>query len=333
MERKAKSSIPPPKRRLYKQVDSFDDSLGEEKASKHGRNDSNNTEEFNLSDKGSGGTEKDVNVAEPVSTAGDAVTAASVILDIDIIGPLNVSVVGPSTSTARGIFEDDMMTIADTLVAIRSTRPRTTSVVIHDVEKEPKRATPIPIVQSQDKGKSKIVEPEPTPKNPIKAQIQRDAEIAQRLFEEYQAQFEREQRIDRERAIEQEAKDAALIAKFDNVQERIEAYALLASRLQEGERKQFSIDEQARFLVEKIAERKRYTHKGGKKAESSKKEASSSKKRQKAAPDDENVKRQKLEDAAEKEGLKAYLKIVPDEDRAVNYETLATKYPIVDWES
>ncbi|GKD73269.1 hypothetical protein Tco_1331551, partial [Tanacetum coccineum] len=36
---------------------------------------------------------------------------------------------------------------------------------------------------------------------------------------------------------------------------------------------------------------------------------------------------------SKKEGLKAYLKIVFDEDRAVNYETLATKYPIVDWES
>ncbi|GKC39053.1 hypothetical protein Tco_1051437 [Tanacetum coccineum] len=406
LERKAKSSIPPPKRRLYKQVDSSDDSLGEENASKQGRNDSNKTEEFNLSDKGSGGTEvfddttaaeKDVNAAEPVSTAGDAVTAASVIPDIDTAGPSNVSAAGPSTSTAGDIFEDEMMTIADTLVAIRSTRPRTTSVVIRDVEEEPRRATPVPTVQSQDKGKSKIVEPEPTPKNPIKAQIQRDAEIAQRLFEEDQAQFEREQRIARERAAEQEAKDAALIAEFDNVQARMEADALLAARLQEEEREQFSIDEQARFLVETIAERKRffaaqraeqirnkpptktqlrnkmitylknmgrYTHsqlknksleeiqklyereqkwindfvpmdseEGGKKAESSKKEAASSKKRQKADPDDENVKRQKLEDAAEKEGLKAYLKIVPDEDRAVNYETLATKYPIVDWES
>ncbi|GJT81100.1 hypothetical protein Tco_1055442, partial [Tanacetum coccineum] len=89
LERKAKSSIPPPKRRLYKQDDSSDDSLGEENASKHRRNDSNKIEEFNLSDKGSGGTEvfddtiateKDVNAVEPVSTAGDAVTAASVIL-------------------------------------------------------------------------------------------------------------------------------------------------------------------------------------------------------------------------------------------------------------
>ncbi|GKB22575.1 hypothetical protein Tco_0861976, partial [Tanacetum coccineum] len=40
---------------------------------------------------------------------------------------------GPSTSTARDIFEDEMTIIADTLVAIRSARPRTTSVVIRNV--------------------------------------------------------------------------------------------------------------------------------------------------------------------------------------------------------
>ncbi|GJU55090.1 hypothetical protein Tco_1228804, partial [Tanacetum coccineum] len=207
LERKAKSSIPPPKRRLYKQVDSSDDSLGEENASKQGRNNSNKIKELNLSDKGSGGTkvfddtsaaEKDVNAAKPVSTAGDAVTAASVIHDIDTVGPSNVSAASPSTSTAGDIFKDEMMTIVDTLVAIRSTRPRTTSVVIRDVEEEPRRATPVPIVQSQDKGKSKIVEPEPTPKNLIKAHIQRDAKIVQRLFKEDQAQFKREQRIARE---------------------------------------------------------------------------------------------------------------------------------------
>ncbi|GKD71164.1 putative ribonuclease H-like domain-containing protein [Tanacetum coccineum] len=196
LKRKAKSSIPPRKRRLYKQVDSSDDSLGEENTSKQGRNNSNKTEEFNLSDKGSGGTkvfddttaaEKDVNAAEPVCTAGDVVTAASVILDIDIAGPSNVSAASFSISTAGDIFKDKMMTIADTLVAIRSTRRRTALVVIHDVEEEPRRATSVPTVQSQDKCKSKIVEPEPTPKNPIKAQIQKDAEIAQRFFEEDQA--------------------------------------------------------------------------------------------------------------------------------------------------
>ncbi|GJW74737.1 hypothetical protein Tco_0134107 [Tanacetum coccineum] len=143
------------------------------------------------------------------------------------------SAAGPSTSTTGDIFEDEMTTIADTLVAIRSARPRTTSVVIRNVEEEPRRATPVPTVQSQDKGKGKMVEPEPTPKNPRKAQIQMDEELAQRLFEEEQAQFEREQRIARERAVEQEAKDATLIEQMEDVQARMDADEFLAARLQE----------------------------------------------------------------------------------------------------
>nr|GEW88887.1 hypothetical protein [Tanacetum cinerariifolium] len=129
--------------------------------------------------------EKDVNVAEPASTAGDVVNAASVIND--------VSLASPSTSAASP------------------------STMIHDVEEEPRRATPPPTIQSQDKGKGKMVEPKPISKNLIKAQIQKDAKIAQRLFEEEQAQFERGQRIAREKAAEQEAKDSALIEKIEDV--------------------------------------------------------------------------------------------------------------------
>ncbi|GJY46709.1 hypothetical protein Tco_0435772 [Tanacetum coccineum] len=88
---------------------------------------------------------------------------------VSTVGPSNVSAVGPSTSTARDIFEDEMTTIADILVAIRSVRLRTTSVMICNVEEEPRRAIPVPTVQSQDKGKGKMVGPEPTPKNPRKA--------------------------------------------------------------------------------------------------------------------------------------------------------------------
>ncbi|GJT15214.1 ribonuclease H-like domain, reverse transcriptase, RNA-dependent DNA polymerase [Tanacetum coccineum] len=150
---------------------------------------------------------------------------------VSTAGPLNVSVVGPSTSTAEDIFEDEMTTIADTLVAIRSARPRTTLVMIHNVKEEPRRATLVPIVQSQDKGKGKMVEPEPTPKNPRKAQIQMDEELAQRLFEEEQTQFEKEQRIAREKATGQEAKDAALIEQMEDVQARMDADELLAERL------------------------------------------------------------------------------------------------------
>ncbi|GJW56931.1 hypothetical protein Tco_0103662 [Tanacetum coccineum] len=46
---------------------------------------------------------------------------------------------------------------------------------------------------------------------------------------------------------------------------------------------------------------------------------------------EESSKRQKIEDNAEKEELRAYLNIITKDDVAVNVELLATKYPIVDW--
>ncbi|GJR36278.1 retrovirus-related pol polyprotein from transposon TNT 1-94 [Tanacetum coccineum] len=243
---------------LFKIGTSKRKSLDKENVSKQGRKSDKTKPMFNDSDfveldmknvKGDAETQGR-NTAEQITTAEDTVNTASI--DVSAAGPSNVSTTEPSTSTAGDIFEDEMMTIADTLVAIRSTRPRTTSIVIRDVEEEPRRATPVPIVQSQDKGKGKMVEPEPTPKNPIKTQIQKDAKIAQKMFEEEQAQFEREQRIAREKATEQEAKDAALIEQMEDLQARIDADELLAERLQQEEREQFTIEEKSRMLVEMI---------------------------------------------------------------------------------
>ncbi|GKA53880.1 hypothetical protein Tco_0747195 [Tanacetum coccineum] len=96
-----------------------------------------------------------------------------------------VSTAGPSLSTAD-VFEDEMMTIAESLVAIRRTRPRTTSVVIHDPKEEPRRTVPEPTAPShssyKDKGKEKMIEPD----EPVKIkrrdqsmyQVQADAELA-----------------------------------------------------------------------------------------------------------------------------------------------------------
>nr|GEX82550.1 hypothetical protein [Tanacetum cinerariifolium] len=62
----------------------------------------------------------------------------------------------------------------------------------------------------------------------------------------------------------------------------------------------------------------------------SKQQAESSKKRSRVYHDKESVKKQKLkEEDAEKEELRACLDIVPMDDIAVNVESLATKYPIV----
>ncbi|GKE01726.1 hypothetical protein Tco_1389709 [Tanacetum coccineum] len=48
---------------------------------------------------------------------------------------------------------------------------------------------------------------------------------------------------------------------------------------------------------------------------------------------DQSAKRQKTEYDTEKEELKAYLDIVPGEEFAMDFESLATKFPIVDWKT
>ncbi|GJY29842.1 hypothetical protein Tco_0405609 [Tanacetum coccineum] len=71
----------------------------------------------------------------------------------------------------------------------------------------------------------------------------------------------------------------------------------------------------------------------GKKDDSIQKQAESSKKRSRAEHDEESVKKQKLEDDTEIEELRACLDIVLGDDIAINVESLATKYPIVDWKT
>ncbi|GKC52595.1 hypothetical protein Tco_1075340 [Tanacetum coccineum] len=69
-----------------------------------------------------------------------------------------------------------------------------------------------------------------------------------------------------------------------------------------------------------------------KKTKSSRKETVS-KKRAGEELDEESVKRQKLEDDAEKAELQLCLEIVPKDDEAVNVESLSIKYLIVDWKT
>ncbi|GKC09371.1 hypothetical protein Tco_1000981, partial [Tanacetum coccineum] len=141
-----------------------------------------------------------------VSTARALVSTARLI----------VSTVGLSTSATRTstyILEDEMVTMAGTLIAIRQTRtrpsylPRPTSVVIIDTKQEQRRLTtppPSQLSDTRDKGKGIMVEPDP----PVKIkrsdqgdlQLQADAELAQLLHQEELAQEEREQLTIEERA-------------------------------------------------------------------------------------------------------------------------------------
>ncbi|GJZ10659.1 reverse transcriptase domain-containing protein [Tanacetum coccineum] len=59
----------------------------------------------------------------------------------------------------------------------------------------------------------------------------------------------------------------------------------------------------------------------------------SNKKRLREDSDEDNAKKQKLEDDAEKEELRDSMDVVLRDDIAIDVESLATKYPIVDWKT
>ncbi|GJX05608.1 hypothetical protein Tco_0191524 [Tanacetum coccineum] len=58
-----------------------------------------------------------------------------------------------------------------------------------------------------------------------------------------------------------------------------------------------------------------------------------SKKRSREDTDEDNAKKQKLEDDAEKKVLRDSMDVVPRDDIAIDVESLATKYLIVDWKT
>ncbi|GJW66444.1 hypothetical protein Tco_0120868 [Tanacetum coccineum] len=127
-----------------------------------------------------------------------------------------------------------------------------------------------------------------------------------------------------------------------------------AEKLQEEEREQMSVEERARLLMEFIADRKKFfaakrveeqRNKPPTKVEQRKKLCTYMK--HMAGYKDKDFKGKsfdaikqmfdkaykQIEDDAEKAELKACLEIVPGDDSAVNIESLATKYPIVDWKT
>nr|GFB23468.1 hypothetical protein [Tanacetum cinerariifolium] len=145
-------------------------------------------------------------------------------------GAFNTTTIGVSAASAS---------VTTAGVSISTVEPRTPPTTTNAFKDEDLTITQTLLKMRSEKAKEKGM----------------DEELALRLHKEEKDELER---IQRDRYVQEEASNAALTAKFDDVQARIDADALLAARLQEEEREQFFIDEQARFLVVTITERKRF---------------------------------------------------------------------------
>ncbi|GJW91064.1 hypothetical protein Tco_0168617 [Tanacetum coccineum] len=250
-------------------LDAFDDLdangrdyMEKEDVLKEGRQ-SNETEEFNKGSGEKGGSTKGpVSTVVPkiVSTARPELSTARP--DVDAARQED-SVVEPRTPpTTTSIFNDEDITMAQTLIKMKEEKAKEKGVSIKDVEdsSRPARSTltlkPLPTIDPKDKGKSVLEEPEPAKKMTRSdfdaAQIARDAEIARQLQVDLQAE------VERERQREEEASKAAIAEMYDEVQAGIDADALFAAKLQQEEREEYTIEERAKFLAETIAAQRKF---------------------------------------------------------------------------
>ncbi|GKD71514.1 hypothetical protein Tco_1325604, partial [Tanacetum coccineum] len=115
-----------------------------------------------------------------------------------------------NTANTRVSVPNADLTIAQTLVKMRSQKDKEKGVAFRDVEESARSTIILPTIDPKDKGKGIMQEPKKPPKNPRKAQIQMDEELAMRLQEEENVELEKMQR---ERAAQEEASNAALIAE------------------------------------------------------------------------------------------------------------------------
>ncbi|GJU62964.1 ribonuclease H-like domain-containing protein [Tanacetum coccineum] len=119
---------------------------------------------------------------------------------------------------------------------------------------------PLPKIDPKDKGKKKIEEENETESEDddipqaVKKfkQLESDEELARKVQEEWEAEEEKN------KIAEEEAANEALIKNFDDVKARIEADRILAEKLQEQEREQFTIEERAKFLHDTIAAQRKF---------------------------------------------------------------------------
>nr|GEU33818.1 putative ribonuclease H-like domain-containing protein [Tanacetum cinerariifolium] len=180
-------------------------------------------------DKGSGekggSTEKLVSTARPEDS--------TVRLDVGTVDLI------ASLKTTTSIFNDEDITMAQTLIKMKEEKAKEKGVSIKDIEDSlrPTRSiltlNPLPTIDPKDKGKGVLEEPEPTKKMPKSdldaAQIAKDAKVARLVYEEELAELEREKE---KRHKEEEASKAAIAEMYDEGQAGIEADALFAAKLQ-----------------------------------------------------------------------------------------------------
>ncbi|GJW76735.1 hypothetical protein Tco_0138417, partial [Tanacetum coccineum] len=199
------------------------------------------------------GDEVIVDNVDVVKTAEETVNAAATT--VSTASTILVTAATTITTTTTTV-SDVEITLAQALAELKSaasTRPKVKGIVIHEQEQ-----APTPTVSSQqpsqvkvqDKGKGKMVKPEPVKKISKKDLLRLDEELAFKL----EAEEEEEERLAREKA--QQIKEANIA--WDDIQSKIKADYQLAQRLQAQEQDELTDEEKARLFVQFLEQRRKH---------------------------------------------------------------------------
>ncbi|GJU56407.1 hypothetical protein Tco_1230121 [Tanacetum coccineum] len=323
-------------KRLYKVgrsariVSSDEASLGDqEDASKQGRkiDDIDKDAEITLVDETQGRHDDDI-MFDVSDLAGEEVFVAEQgVPDSKKDDVVQVNTAATTVSTASTIpvsaatITEDEITLAQALAELKSVKPKVTTATTTTTKgillQEPSESiTTTTTIPSKDKGKGIMVE-EPL-KMKKKDQISFDEQEAIRL----QAEFDEEVRLAREK----DEANVALIEEWNDIQAKIDVDYQLAQRLQAEEQEELTIDEKA-TLFQQLLEKRKQKRRGidhqpelnkefqesrsnGRKFQESK---DSIRKHLKKAGDEleqENAKKQKVDDDQEAAKMKELMKIV-----------------------
>ncbi|GJS79259.1 hypothetical protein Tco_0729140 [Tanacetum coccineum] len=248
------------------------------------------------------------------------------------------------TTTIATIKTVDDFNLAQALREMKSTRPKKKGVVIQELGES---TTTISSQQSQDKGKGILIEPVMPMKK--KNQISLDEETALNL----QAEFDKEERLAREKAKKEEEANIALVETWDDIQAKIDDDHQLAERMQAQEQEELSIKERATLFQQLLEKRRK--HFAAKRAEEKRNKPPTKAQQRKIMVNtfedfrtelvegkeksartelaQKITKKQKVEDDKETTKIKQLMKIIPDkEEVAIDAIPLAVWSPsIVDW--
>ncbi|GJU23777.1 hypothetical protein Tco_1157119 [Tanacetum coccineum] len=212
-----------------------------------------------VEDKGSG--DKGGNAEELVSTARPEVSTARP--DIDAARQEDSAVEPRTPPTTTSIFDDEDITMAQTLIKMKEEKAKEKGVSIKDVDDSSRPARsiltlkPLPTIDPKDKGKGVLKE---SPVKKVKrsdldaAQIAKDAEIARLVHEKELAEMERE--IEERQRHDQASVDY-IASLYDEVQAKMDASEELAARLQMKEREMYTIEERSKLLAEFFERKKK----------------------------------------------------------------------------